>query len=220
MSCVLVVSPHPDDETLGAAGTLLKYKSENKKIYWLNFTNMDIKYGYTEEQVNKRKHEIQQVIKEYGFDGFFDLGLKPANLDAYNSCDVIEKISKAINEVKPTTIILPNRSDVHSDHKVVFDWCYSCTKIFRYPYIKKILTMEILSETDFSYIDNAFVANYYVDISDYLKRKIEILKLYNSELGKHPFPRSIEGIESLAKIRGINAGVQYAEAFKVIKFIE
>lgn len=220
MSCVLVVSPHVDDETLGAGGTLLRYKNQNKRVYWLNFTNMKIEYGYTKEQVNKRKEEIEQVIKEYKFDGFFDLGLKPANLEQYNGNEIIKKVSNIINEIKPSTIILPNRSDVHSDHKAVFDWCYSCTKVFRFPYIKKILSMEVLSETDFSYIDNAFIANYYVNISDYIEKKINILKLYKSELGKHPFPRSIEGIESLARVRGISAGSEYAEAFKVIKFIE
>jgi len=220
MDKILIVSPHPDDETLGAGGTLLHYKSQNNKIYWLNITNVNIEYGYNEKKVEKRKEEIDEVIKKYGFDKFFDLALCPAKLQQYDSNEIIEKISNVIKEIEPTTIILPNSTDVHSDHRIVFEWCYSCTKIFRYPHLRKILSMEILSETDFAVYENGFVPNYFIDISNEFNKKIEILKIYNSELGKHPFPRSIEGIEALAKYRGISAGCKYAEAFKVIKIIE
>lgn len=217
---ILVVTPHPDDETLGAGGLLLKYKQNGDETYWLNITNMREEYNYSKEVVEERQEQIRKVIGMYKFDGFFNLELQPAYLEQYESGEVISEISKIINNVKPNMIILPNRTDVHSDHKRVFDWCYSCTKIFRYPYIKRILTMEILSETDFAVSDNAFSANYFVDITDYFEDKIKIMKIYSSEIGGHPFPRSVEGIEALAKLRGISAGVKYAEAFKIIKFID
>ncbi len=220
MNKILIVSPHPDDETLGAGGALLKYKENNNQIYWLNITNIKEEYGYSRETIQERQEQIKKVRNMYGFNDFFDLELRPAYLEQYESGEIIGKISKIINKIKPDTIILPNRTDVHSDHKMVFDWCYSCTKIFRYPYIKRILTMEILSETDFAFPDNAFIANYFVDITDYLEEKIKIMKIYNSEIGQHPFPRSIDGIEALAKLRGISAGTKYAEAFKIIKFID
>ena len=79
--------------------------------------------------------------------------------------------------------------------------------------------MEVLSETDFGSEINKFIPNYFVDISDYMSTKLEILEIYKEELGKHPFPRSLEGIEALAKIRGISAGKKYAEAFNMIKCI-
>lgn len=220
MNKILVVSPHPDDETLGAGGLLLKYKQGNNEIYWLNITDMKEEYGYSKELVEKRQKQIKEVKNIYRFDGFFNLELKPAYLEQYESGEIICKISEIINNIKPNMVILPNRTDAHSDHKIVFDWCYSCTKIFRYPYIKMILTMEILSETDFALPDNAFTPNFFVDITDYFEDKTRIMKIYNSEIGEHPFPRSIEAIESLAKLNGIKAGTRYAEAFKIIKFID
>ena len=46
------------------------------------------------------------------------------------------------------------------------------------------------------------------------------MKVYESELGKHPFPRSLRNIEALATFRGASVGVEYAEAFQLIKFID
>ena len=215
----IVVSPHPDDETLGAGGTILKYKNSGSKIYWLNVTNMTEDFGFRKEEVVKRKREIEKVSAEYEFDGFFDLSLKPTELDAYPMNSVIGKISDVFREVEPNVVILPYQSDIHSDHRIVFESSYACTKTFRYPYIKKIMAMEVVSETDFSTYNNGFVPNYYVDISDFLDKKIKIAKTYQGELRNCPFPRSAENIEALATIRGSQAGCRYAESFLVLKDI-
>jgi LmbE family N-acetylglucosaminyl deacetylase len=216
---IIVVSPHPDDETLGSGGALLKYKAQGSDIYWINITNMKEEYGYKAEEVLRKLQQIEQVKEAYQFDGYFDLGLQPASLEKYNSSDIIRKISRIFEEIEPNVVILPNPSDIHSDHKRVFDWCFSCTKVFRYPYIDTILTMEILSETDFGNVNGNFIPDYFVDITDSFSKKLEIIKLYKDEIGKHPFPRSEEGLEAIAKLRGISAGTKYAEAFKVIKII-
>lgn len=79
--------------------------------------------------------------------------------------------------------------------------------------------MEIVSETDFGKPQNPFVPNFFVDISEYMEQKIDAVNLYDTELGQHPFPRSIKNIEALATVRGAAAGVEYAEAFRMIKCI-
>jgi LmbE family N-acetylglucosaminyl deacetylase len=40
MRKVLVISVHPDDETIGAGGTLLKHKNLGDKIFWVNITGI------------------------------------------------------------------------------------------------------------------------------------------------------------------------------------
>ena len=61
----IVVSPHPDDETLGAGGTILKLISQGAQVVWLNVTNMKQEYGYSLESIEKRTDEMEafQIVK-------------------------------------------------------------------------------------------------------------------------------------------------------------
>ncbi|GBE04755.1 glucosamine-6-phosphate deaminase-like protein [bacterium BMS3Abin10] len=218
---VLIISPHPDDETLGCGGTILKHIAAGDEVYWLIMTNISVETGYDKIQVKKRRQEIDNVAKEYGFKKVFKLDLPTTKLDVIPGGQIIESVSKIINKVKPHVFYMPNRNDVHSDHKVTFDSVISSTKTFRNPFIKKIMMYETVSETEFSppLQDIAFIPNGFSDISDYLDRKISIMKIYRNELGIHPFPRSIKNLKALATFRGATAGVKYAEAFMVLKDI-
>lgn len=216
---VLVVSPHPDDETLGAGGTILRLKEEGNKIFWLNITGMTKGGIFSEEMQERRKEQLKKIEDFYKFEGTYNLNLPTAQLDSYNTSDAIDKIREVFTKVQPEMLILPDYNDAHSDHKKVFEWCYSCSKVFRFPYIKKIMTMEIVSETDFGKPENPFIPNFYVDITEYLEEKINALNIYDTELGEPPFPRSIEHVKALATVRGAVAGVKYAEAFRMIKYI-
>ena len=135
---------------------------------------------------------------------------------------MIPKVSKVFNESKPEIIYILNRSDAHSDHLITFKAIMACTKSFRYPFIKKVFMYECISETEFGAAlpENHFLPNYFVDISPYFKEKLEIMSIYASEIGEHPFPRSNRNMEALATFRGAIAGVEYAEAYQVLKYID
>ena len=81
---------------------------------------------------------------------------------------------------------------------------------------------ECISETEFapSLSDKAFIPNYFVDISKYFTKKSDVMKVYKSEIYNHPFPRSLRNIEALATFRGATIGVEYAEAFQLLKLID
>jgi LmbE family N-acetylglucosaminyl deacetylase len=219
MTKVLVVAPHPDDETLGCGGTLLKHINSGDKIYWMVVTNIQSENGWSEEEVQKRQKEINQVSAMYGFEKIFKLDFPTTMLDTIPYSDLISKISAVIQEIKPSIVYIPNHSDVHTDHQVTFKATISCCKNFRAPFIRKILMYECLSETEFAPAlrENAFIPNVFVDISEFLNRKLEIMKIYDSEVMDPPFPRSIETVISLAKYRGSRIGEKYAEAFTLIQ---
>jgi LmbE family N-acetylglucosaminyl deacetylase len=219
MNRVLVVAVHPDDETLGCGGTLLKHRAAGDEIHWLICTEMAESHGFSEAAIAKRNAEIASVAALYRFDTVHRLGLPPARVDECRSGDVIGRIANVLNVIKADTLYLPFKADVHSDHRRIFEAAYSCTKSFRYPFIKRVLMMETPSETEFAPALNegAFIPNAFVDISSYFEQKLSIMKIYAGEMAEHPFPRSERNLRALATWRGAVAGCEYAESFMLLK---
>jgi len=218
MNKVLVIAPHPDDETLGCGGTLLKHRSSKDEIHWLILTNVTENDGWEIEQVNHRQLEIDKVAKAYGFSSVNKMDFPTTKLDTIPMSELVDKISNLIIKVQPHIIYLNNRSDIHTDHQIAFNAVMSCTKSFRNPYIRRIFMYETLSETEFTapLEGNAFQPNVFVDITEFFEQKCEIMSEYGDEVMDPPYPRSLDTIESLAKYRGSRIGVNYAEAFSLL----
>lgn len=219
MSQILVISPHPDDETLGCGGTLLRHKKQGDTINWLIVTGMKSEDGYTEQQMKNRREEIAKVADEYGVECLLNLELPTTRLDTVPMTRIVSSIGEFFSKVKPEIVYLPFPGDVHSDHAVVFRAASACTKWFRYPSVKKVMAYEVLSETEFGVnpVEKQFQPQVFVDITPYLEDKIRIMRIFSGEMGSFPFPRSEEAIRSLAHFRGTTAGIQAAEAFALIR---
>jgi len=222
MKNVIVISAHPDDETLGVGGTMLKHVANGDNVYWLIITKVFEEHGFTKERVESRQQEIEKVEKLFGITKTFSLYYPTMSLSSSSLLTMVPEISAIFSEVKPEVIYSLNRSDAHSDHRIIFDATMACTKSFRYPFIKKVLMYECISETEFSpaLAENVFLPNYYVDITAYIEKKLEIMEVFESEIAEHPFPRSLANIKALAHFRGASVGVKYAEAFQLLKFID
>lgn len=218
---ILVIAPHPDDETLGCGGTLLRHKAEGCQVHWLLITGMSEERGFSKERIAKRNEEILLAAQAYVFDSVAQLNLPPAALETLPLGQIIAGISDTINKVKPQIVYVPYRNDAHSDHELVFDAAMSATKSFRYPFIKRVLAYETLSETDFGMKpeDGGFRPNVFVDISSYINKKLDIMEIFESEMGEFPFPRSRKALEALATLRGAQSNCQAAESFMLIKEI-
>lgn len=217
----LVVAVHPDDETLGCGGTLLRLVAEGHRIHWVIVTEM-IPGLYSPEQIQRREVEISEVSSAFGFTSVHRLGFPTTLLDEQSDAAMVGALSKVLHEVRPQALFLPFKSDVHSDHRKTYAAGMACIKTFRYPFIRKVMMMEVPSETEFAPAlpDSTFSPNVFRDISSQMERKIEIFQTYKSEVAEAPFPRSIEKIRALASWRGSAAGCSYAEAFMLLKDIE
>ena len=222
MRNIVVISAHPDDEILGVGGTLLKHKKNGDKIYWLITTNIFENQGFSKERISSRQKEIKKISEALSVEKVFMLDYPTMSLSTSSLIEMVPKISKIFTEIEPEIVYCLNRSDAHSDHRITFDAVMACTKSFRYPFIKQVLMYECISETEFApqLPEKVFIPNYFVDISSFLEEKMNLMKIYESELGKHPFPRSLKNIEALATFRGASVGVEYAEAFQLIKYID
>ncbi|MDK2597581.1 PIG-L deacetylase family protein [Pseudoalteromonas obscura] len=221
MKTVLVVAPHADDETLGCGGTILKLISQGYKVHWLLVTCMTKEVGFSQEQIQTRSKVIKDVSEKYGFESTLELNLPAAMLETLPKGEVIGPICKVVNEIKPEIVFTVYRNDAHSDHEIVFDAVMSATKSFRYPFVKKVLAYETMSETDFGMKpeDGGFKPTVYVDIANQLNDKLDILEMFESEVHDFPFPRSRKALEALAHVRGVQCNSEAAEAFVLIKEI-
>ncbi|MFD2229732.1 PIG-L deacetylase family protein [Alkalimarinus sediminis] len=221
MKHILVIAPHADDETLGCGGALLRHRAEGCNVHWLLITGMTTKAGFNSEQILKRQEEIALAVTQYDFETVHQLNFPPAALETLPIGKVISGIANVVNLIKPDTVYVPYRNDAHSDHEVVFDAAMSATKSFRYPFIKRILAYETISETDFGMKpeDGGFRPNVYLDITPYLNKKLDILDVFESEVGEFPFPRSRKALEALAALRGVQSNCNAAEAFMLLKEI-
>ncbi|MCF6463986.1 PIG-L deacetylase family protein [Clostridium sp. Cult1] len=219
MKRTLIISVHPDDETLGCGGTTLKHRDNGDEIFWLILTKADKSVGFTDDFLLKREREIKTVSDLYGFKETIKLDFMTTKLHLVDFNVMITAISKVINHIKPQIVYMNNRSDIHTDHQIAAKAILSCTKSFRYPFIERILMYECISETEMSapFPENMFIPNVYSDISNYIEKKVDIMKIYKSEVQNPPMPRSLENIRALARYRGASCGVDYAEAFMLVR---
>lgn len=222
MSRVLVVAPHPDDETLGCGGTLLRHRAVGDEVHWLIVTAMRPEDGFPEEKIAARREEIERVAGHYGFAGRHELGLPAARLDRLPLAELVQAIGAVVQEVRPERVYLPYAGDAHSDHRVVFEAASAALKWFRAPDVARIFAYETLSETGFNLDPTMpeFRPNWFVDIAGHLEGKCAAMAFYAGESGRFPFPRSEEAITALARLRGSHCGCDAAEAFLLLKGIE
>lgn len=211
MKKVMVIAVHPDDETLGCGGTILKHLSDGDFVSVVFVTDGNV----------LQKRIIKTVSEAYSLNKTYELGLKEVYLDNEPLVNIIAPLNKVISDFEPEILYIPNRSDVHSDHRAVFNALQACFKSFRSPFIKKILMMEVISETDFSpsLPENIFIPNVFIDISDHYNKKESILNIFKEELLSEYLTRSLSTMKALNRYRGSLINVEYAESFMLIKEI-
>ena len=217
---ILVISAHPDDETLGCGGTLLKHRGQGDELYWLIVTQA-FQPQWSTETIKQKAQEVEQVHKAYGFKKLHRLGFPTTKLDSLSQTKIMEGIRKVAEEINPQWIYVVHGGDIHSDHRIVFEATMAVFKPFHKFGGQKILCFECSSSTDAAPMrpERIFLPNTFSDITPYLEEKIKIMKLYGTEIHQDPLPRGLSAIRALARYRGATIGVEYAEAFMLIREI-
>jgi N-acetylglucosamine malate deacetylase 1 len=217
---ILVIAPHPDDETLGCGGSLLKHKANGDSLSWLIATRGH-EPQWSAELLARKETEISRVAAAYGFEDTFRLDFPTIKLDTLPLSEIIAAFRESVTKADPDLVYVNHWGDVHSDHRVVFEATMSVLKPFYSSIhgVKKVLSYEVLSSTDAMPTNAArvFMPNVYVDVSDFLEEKLRIMALYESELQPAPLPRALDSLHALARYRGATIGVEYAEAFMLVR---
>ena len=217
---VLVVAPHPDDETLGVGGTIAKHSAQGDEVFVLMVS------GHLPPIYSRKAYE--ETVSE-AYSAFSVLGVKksefleiPATMIGDQPLhEVNGRISKVVNDFNPHIVLCPY-PDRHIDHRLVFDSVMVATRPLGVGKdIKIVAAYETLSETHWNapHIEPNFTPNWVVDISDHISEKLNALECYKSQISEFPGPRSIEAVEALAKFRGTQAGFGYGEGLHIVRMI-
>lgn len=220
-SNVLFVAPHPDDEVLGCGGIIKKLISKGITVVIL-ITTRGKKGLFSDEKVENVRLEALKAHNVLGVSETRFLDFPAPELDLVSISELSEAIRKVIVEYKIETLFLPHRGDIHHDHKSIFNAGLVAARPNNNQYVRKIYSYETLSETEWAapFGDDAFIPNYFVNITDVFNFKLEAIKCYKSQLKDYPNPRSLKSIEALSNFRGSTVGFIHAEAFMTIRVIE
>lgn len=218
MKKILVFAPHPDDELLGVGGTLIKNIREGNQVYVCIVTK-GCPPLFTKEMVAKNTEDAISCHKAIGITQTFFLDFPAVNLENVDRSELNSKIMSVVSEVHPDEVYLPHYGDMQKDHVVVTEACMVALRPKYFPQVKKILGYETMSETDWNVpnVQNAFIPNVFVDISDVLDDKLKALSYYTLQISDFPDARSLGAIEALAKYRGALMHWPAAEAFMLIR---
>lgn len=219
---VLAISAHPDDETLGAGGTLLTHAEQGDEVYWAIVTQPSVE-SHGQDIVSRAAAQVEQAAKAYGCRKHFRLGFPTARLDTIPQHDLIAALKRTIEEVRPDLVFVVNGTDVHTDHHAVFTATMAVLKPFhqRALGVRLIFAYETLSSTEAAPASSSrgFVPTMFFEMSKFMDRKIEIMRLFETEKQGEFMPRGSSAIRALGRYRGATIGAEYAEAFQLIRSI-
>jgi len=220
---VLILSPHADDEILGCGGFISKFSKNDYHINVLILTNANkgAPEIYSAEKIRAIRDEAKLANNFIGTKRLFFESLPALSLSNYPFYKITNIIDKYIIDINPEIILIPSANDIHEDHKIIFKASKVAMRPNKKRNLRKILSYEVLSETEWNEKEKSFSPNYFVSLSKSdINNKVKAFLKYKSQVKKFPHPRSKEAIISLSRVRGSQVFKQYAEAFKVEKIID
>ena len=216
----LVIAPHPDDEVLGAGGTMAKLSESGQEVF-VAVVTMGKPPAYSAESVAGVRAEAKSAHDLLGVKETFWLDQPAAELPEVKNIVLNGVIGDVVQRIAPQTILVPFPGDIHVDHQLVFQSVLVASRPHQAAYPRTILAYETLSETNWNapYITPPFVPNVYLDISNYLERKIAAMRKFSSQLRSSPHERSVESLRSLAVMRGATVHREAAESFVLVRHV-
>ena len=215
---ILILAPHADDEILGCGGAISKYKNLGYCTHVLILTNANIGAPdlYSAKKINLIRDEAKRANKTIGTQKLYFENLPGLNLNQYPTYKISNIISKYILKIDPEILFIPSANDIHDDHKKIFHASKVAVRPKKKNNLKKILSYEVLSETEWNEDEKSFNPNYFINLTkNNVNKKIKAFLKYKSQVQKFPHPRSLMGIEILARYRGMQSHCNYSEAFKL-----
>jgi LmbE family N-acetylglucosaminyl deacetylase len=218
---ILIISPHPDDETLGMGGTIAKLINSGTEIFILTVSG-HLPPLYKQEDYEITIEEARNAYKVLGVSNFDFLEIPATMISDLPVHEINSKISNVVVDFLPDQVFIPF-PDRHIDHRVIFDSAMVATRpVKESSKINLVACYETLSETHWNapYLEPNFTPNFVVDIDDFIEVKLEALRCYQSQITENNGPRSISSVKALSKFRGSQSGFGFGEAFFVTRMTD
>jgi N-acetylglucosamine malate deacetylase 1 len=228
---LLVVVAHPDDEVLGCGATVHKKVRQGWKAHLVLMTKGIL--GRSDNPEKPREEDlaaldalqidIRRASDVIGFSSITNMEFPDNRMDKVSRMDLAHAVRSIIVKTEPNVVFTHHPGDYNWDHSQTFDAVMMAARINPPEFAPaEIRTFEVLSSTERSWQDpsRAFHANLYEDIGNSIDAKKLALSYYRTEIRPYPHARSIEAVEYLARCRGLEAGVAYAEAYHLIRRVE
>lgn len=215
---ILVIAPHPDDETLGAGGAIAKFSSNGHEVHVLMISG-HLPPLYEQKDYERTVKEARKAFDILGVADSTFLEIPSTMIGDIPHHELNKKIFKVIENIKPHIVLCPY-PDRHIDHKLVFESTMVATRpVGIGKKIEMVAAYETLSETHWNapHIEPNFTPNWVIDVTDYFGIKLKALKCYESQISEFPGPRSLEAVEALAKFRGTQSGFSFGEGMHIIR---
>lgn len=216
----LVIAPHPDDEILGAGGTIARLARAGHEVRVAVVTTGQ-QPDYSASDVAVVRSEAEQAHSLLGVRETSWLDLPAARVAETPRRTVNAALREIVLRTSPTALLVPFAGDIHVDHQLIFQAAMVAARPHQSAYPTTILAYETLSETNWNapYLTPGFHPNVFVDITDTLDLKLEATGAYRSQVRASPHERSIEALRALATLRGATVHLPAAEAFVLIRSV-
>jgi LmbE family N-acetylglucosaminyl deacetylase len=215
---VLVLAPHPDDEVLGAGGTIARLSAAGAEVV-VAIVTKGAPPLFTETGAEEVRSEAQAAHAHLGVARTVFLSQPAARLDEVPHHRLNQAFGELLREVAPDTLLLPFVGDIHLDHQLTFLSGLVAARPHGVKFPSRILCYETVSETNWNapLISPTFAPNVFVDISAQLERKLEAMGLFGSQQREFPHERSLAALRALAMFRGSTVHRAAAEAFMLVR---
>ncbi len=221
MSCLVVVA-HPDDEVLGAGGTILKLTEAGYEVNVCMLSG-EVAARYKRSTLEQLNQDIGEITDLLGVKTIIKGSFPNIELNTVKHLDLVQFIEKAIVETNANVIITHHPADLNNDHYHTSIACQAASRLFQRRLdvapLKELLFMEVPSATEWGLnsSNRQFTPNIYVELGEErINKKIEALQVYKGVMREYPHPRSDVAVKGLAAYRGGQAGMVYAEAFECV----
>lgn len=224
---VTVIAAHPDDEVLGMGGTLARHRAMGDRVCILflsdGVTGRDVVYDPVKraDEIAARRKAAEACAELIGVESVEFESYPNLRMDCESLLDVTQRIETRLEQWDAEIVYTHHSSDTNIDHRVTFDATLVACRPIPGRSIRSIRCFELGSSTDYSVpsLGHPFEPNLFIDISDYLDIRRQMLEYYDFEMRAAPFPRSLEILDAHVTVRGSQVGLATAEAFMEIRRI-